>query len=182
MSSSVFSSTRLPMSGQFQPLDLVYSCHRRVLRSCATLKRLVFYMADCGFSRDAQVVSHGVLRLFDNDVTQLYADEEEDLFPALIESMAGSDAVCLHDLTGHSTRQHRALASQWDALRAPLEEIAAGRNVLLPARKVETFSRQWYDHIELEESELLPMALRLLSDDELARVHRGMQQRRDWPQ
>ena len=33
-------------------------------------------------------------------------------------------------------------------------------------------------HIEREEKELLPMAARLLSDDELARIGRAMRERR----
>ena len=157
---------------------MLYSCHRRVLRHCATLRRLVLYIAEGGDNRDAQVVSHGVLRFFDNEVPPHYADEEEDLYPALIESMAGSDAVCIRELACGSARQHRVLAAQWAALRTPLEDLAAGRSTLLPAQLVETFARQWYDHIGLEEGELLPMAVRLLTDTELARIHRVMQERR----
>lgn len=157
---------------------MLYSCHRRVLRHCETLRRLVLYIAESGFNRDAQVASHGLLRFFDNEVPPHYVDEEEDLYPALIESMAGPDAVCIRELARGSARQHGVLAAQWDTLRMPLEGIAAGRATLLPARLVEIFARQWYDHIELEESELLPMALRLLTDDDLARIHRVMQERR----
>jgi hemerythrin-like domain-containing protein len=160
------------------PLAMLYTCHRRVLGHCATLRRLVLYVAECGCTREAQVVAHGVLRFFDNEVPRHYADEEEDLFPALIESMAGSDAVCLNDLTRNSARQHGVLARQWRALREPLEEIAAGREAHLPAQAIETFARHWHDHIGLEESELLPMASRLLTDGELARVGRSMQERR----
>ena len=167
---SVFSSS--PRA----PLAMLYTCHRRVLDYCATLRRLVFYIPECGSNRDAQVVSHGVLRFFDNEIPQHYADEEEHLFPALIESIAGSDALRLRDLTRGSTEQHRALASQWGILRKPLEEIAAGRDTLLPSRSVETFARQWYDHIGLEESELLPMAPRLLTGEELALIGRRMRE------
>lgn len=168
----------LPGPGSQAPLATLYACHRRVLNYCATLRRLVLYIAEFGCNRDAQVVSHGVLRFFDNEVPQHYADEEEDLFSALIESMSGSDAVCLRHLTSGSTRQHQALARQWGILRGSLQEIAAGRDTLLSGQLVETFARQWYDHIRLEESELLPMASRLLSDDDLTRITRGMQVRR----
>ena len=178
MSATVFSA--IPDSGadSKSPLAALYACHRRVLAYCATLRRLVLYLGECGCNREAQVVSHGVLRFFDNEIPQHYADEEEDLFPALIESMAGSDAVCLQELTRGSAEQHRALAAQWDALRGSLEQIAAGRETVLSAQSVEAFARQWYDHIGLEESELLPMASRLLTDHELERIDRGMRGRR----
>jgi hemerythrin-like domain-containing protein len=178
MGSTVFPAAPTSSAEMQAPLAGLYACHRRVLRYCATMRRLVLYIAECGCTRDAQVVSHGVLRFFDNEVPQHYADEEEDLFPALIDSMAGSDAVCLHDLTEGSTRQHRALAAQWDTLRASLEGIASARPVFLSAQAVENFVGQWADHIGREESDLLPMASRLLTDDELTRITRSMQDRR----
>lgn len=38
------------------------------------------------------------MRYFDT-AARHHEDEEQDLFPALLESMAGSDAVCLRELT-----------------------------------------------------------------------------------
>jgi len=178
MGSAPFPAVPFSSNGPQAPLATLCNCHRRVLSSCATLRRLVLYIAECGCTRDAQVVSLGVLRFFDIEVPRHYDDEEMDLFPALIESMAGSNAVCLQDLTRGSATQHRMLASQWSILRPTLEEIAAGRDVLLPAAVVEAFARQWYDHIGLEEGELLAMASRLLSDDELARIEDRMRERR----
>jgi hypothetical protein len=178
MSASAFQSSPLPGAGPHEPLALLYECHRQVLQHCATLRRLVLYLSECGCNREAQVASHGLLRFFDNEVPWHLAGEEEDLFPALIESMAGSDAVCLHDLTRGSAQQHRALERLWCVLRFPLEELAAGREAALSARAVEEFDRQWHEHSAQEEGELLPMAVRLLTDDEMARVERGMEARR----
>ena len=171
MSSTEFPSIPPANASSQVPLAKFYTCHRRVLSHCGTLRRLVSYLAEGGCDRTAQVISHNLLRFFDNEVPQTYAHEEEDLFPALIESMAGSDAICLHDLTRGSAQQHRALATQWNTLRGPLEEIAAGRETLLPAQSVEAFARHWSDHIGLEEGELLAMASRMLTDDELARIN-----------
>ena len=94
MGSTAFPAVPFATTGPQAPLATLCNCHRRVLAYCATLRRLVLYVCECGCTRDAQVVSHGVLRFFDIEVPRHYADEEEDLFPALIESMAGSDAVC----------------------------------------------------------------------------------------
>lgn len=161
-----------------EPLAALYDCHRHVLQHCATLRRLVLYVSECGCNREAQVASHGLLRFFDNDVPRHFADEAEDLYPALIESMAGSDAVCLNELTRGSQEQHRALQRLWRELRGPLEQLAAGHEVTLSAQAVEAFEAQWRELIGLEEGELLPMAARLLTDDEMARVERAMEARR----
>ena len=93
MSSTAFTAIPIAGASSQEPLAMLYTCHRRVLRRCATLRRLESYLAGCGCDREAQVVARGLLRFFDNEVPQHYADEEEELFPALIESMAGSDAV-----------------------------------------------------------------------------------------
>ncbi|HNL97445.1 MAG: hemerythrin domain-containing protein, partial [Candidatus Accumulibacter sp.] len=107
-----------------------------------------------------------------------HADEEDDLFPALIESMAGSDAICLRDMIDGLTADHRALAACWRHLRAILERIAAGERVPLLFDDVEALAVRYERHIEREEKELLPMAARLLSDDDLARIGRAMRARR----
>jgi hemerythrin-like domain-containing protein len=81
-------------------------------------------------------------------------------------------------LTRGSAEQHRVLAAQWNLLREPLEEIAAGRRSSLSGESVEAFARLWRDHIGAEEGELLSMASRLLTDGDLARVNRAMRVRR----
>ena len=48
----------------------------------------------------------------------------------------------------------------------------------LSSQAVEAFVTLYERHIEREESELLPMAARLLSDDELDRIGRAMRERR----
>jgi len=156
-------------------MDLPYACHRRILRHCRALRTLRRHVAECGQSLEAQMVSHVLLRFFDNEVPQHYDDEEQDLFPALIHSMGGSEAAGLRELTRRAAEQHRALAAEWDRLRTPLEQVAAGRSILLPSQDVEAFARRWNEQIGREEAGLLPMASRLLSGTELAVVHRRMQ-------
>ena len=82
--------------------------------------------------------------------------QERGLFPALIESMGASDAVCLHELTGESIRQHRAL-------EAALRRAASGRT------PVDELAASCRKHLAGEQSELLPMAARLLGTDEVGR-------------
>lgn len=53
--------------------------------------------------------AHAVMRYFDSAARHHHEDEELDLFPALLESMAGSEAVCLRDLTASLCNDHRRL-------------------------------------------------------------------------
>lgn len=167
-----------PAAGAEAPLEILSACHDRVERQCATLRRLVSHLAAQGADREARTAAANVMRYFDTSAKHHHADEEEDLFPALIESMAGSDAVCLREMIEGLKADHRALEAAWRRLRGVLERIAAGESVPLASDDVEALAGLYERHIEREESELLPMAARLLSEDDLARVGRAMRERR----
>ena len=92
--------------------------------------------------------------------------------------MAGSDPVCIREMTTGLTAEHRQLETLWRALRRELEAVAAGRAASLDGAAVEAFAALYARHIEREEAELLPMAARLLGDDELGRIGRAMRERR----
>ncbi len=167
-----------PAVGTEVPLEMLAACHQRVQRQCETLQRLARHLAAHGSDADARSAAAAVMRYFDSAARDHHADEEIDLFPALIESMAGSDAVCLRDLTEALTRDHRELERRWRALRAVLERVAAGAGAMLAEADVQDFVGCYARHIAREEAELLPMAQRLLSDVELDRIGQAMRQRR----
>ena len=163
--------------GSFEvPLEMLSACHQRVDKQCSTLRRLVVHLAKNGADNDARQAATAVMRYFDTAAKDHHADEEVDLFPALIESMAGSDAVCIREMVDALTLDHRALESHWLALRQVLQDIEAGQTP--SSFDVEPFITLYERHIAREESELLPMAARLLSDDALQDIGRAMRLRR----
>ena len=118
------------------------------------------------------------MRYFDTAARHHHEDEEQDLFPALLESMAGSDAVCIRDLTAGLMVEHRALEQRWHGLRMTLQDIAKGLPATLNPPETEAFTRAYRAHIEREDRDLLPMAARLLGDAALHDMGRTMRQRR----
>lgn len=89
------------------------------------------------------------------------AQQEGVLFPALLESMAGSDAVCLHEIASDLSAEHRALESLWH--RAAVGGTTAGVDA-------EALVALCERHLAFEHTELWPMAERLLSDAIFARL------------
>lgn len=170
-----------PAVGFEVPLEMLAACHLRVQDQCSTLLRLVPHIAEHGSDRPAQEAATAVIRYFDTSARHHHDDEERDLFPALIESMAGSDAVCLRELTATLATEHRELEARWQTLRAVLAQVAAGQTVPLAQDGVRAFAQLYERHIAREESELLPMAQRLLSDAALDRVGLAMRMRRTAP-
>lgn len=167
-----------PAAGFEVPLEMLAACHGRVQAQCATLQRLLPHLATHGADQAAREAATAVMRYFDTAARDHHADEEQDLFPALIEAMAGSDAVCLHDLTRALAAEHRQLEALWRGLRKALTQLVAGDRAALTPALVQDFVALYTGHIAREEAELLPMAARLLDDAALDRVGLAMRQRR----
>ena len=160
------------------PLEMLHACHERVQSQCALLLRLLDHVPLHGADAQARDAASAVLRYFDLAAPNHHADEEDDLFPALIESMAGSDAVCIREMTDALCRDHRELERRWQPLRHWLQALAAGRVEPVEVEAARAFVDAYERHIRREESELFPMAQRLLGEDELARIGESMQRRR----
>lgn len=167
-----------PTAGFEVPLEMLSACHARIEQQCATLRRMVVHLGRHGVDEDARVAAAGVMRYFDTAAVHHHADEERDLFPALIEALAGSDAVCLRELTTSLSSEHRELEVHWQRVRGLLARVVAGDGAALESSAVEGLVGRYQQHIEREEKELLPMAARLLSDDDLDRIGRAMRLRR----
>jgi hemerythrin-like domain-containing protein len=134
-----------------------------------------------GSDDQARTAASNIMRYFESSALHHHQDEEQDLFPALLESMAGSDAVCIKALTQGLADEHRKLERGWRNLKPWLERIAAGEPATLPADAVTQFVDLYAQHIQREEDELLPMAARLLGDADIDSIGRAMRQRRGIP-
>ena len=118
------------------------------------------------------------MRYFDSAARHHHEAEEHDLFPALLESMAGSDAVCLRELTASLCGDHRKLEQLWGALRPQLLSVSETTGHIVDAALISSFVERYEAHIRREEGELLPMAARLLGETELDRIGVAMRRRR----
>lgn len=174
-----FPGHRTPQAGFEAPLEMLSACHGRIEDQCSTLRRLVEHVGACGVDEQARTAARAVIRYFETAARLHHVDEEENLFPTLLESMAGSDPVCIRELTHRLVAQHRRLETQWHRVHEALERlIEAGNPGSLDPGDVEALVASYEEHIALEERELLPMAARLLGADELDAMGRAMRERR----
>jgi len=165
-------------AGSFDvPLEMLAACHRRVERQCATLRHLVPHLAAHGADSQAREAAQAVIRYFDTAARDHHADEEEDLFPALLEVAAESDAGRVREMTGVLCAEHVELGRHWDAIRRQLEGVLRGESSM-SADGVAAFAALYERHISFEESQLLPLACRLLGKNHLERIGSAMLRRR----
>ena len=88
-----------PGAGFEAPLEMLGTCHGRIEHQCETLRRLLAHLPVHGADAQARNAASAVMRRFDSAARDHHEDEEQDLFPAALESMAGSDASCLREMT-----------------------------------------------------------------------------------
>jgi len=167
-----------PAAGFEAPLEMLSACHGRVERQCETLLRLLPHLAAHGPDAAAREAAHNVMRYFDTSAKHHHADEEDDLFPALLEAASPEGRAALRELIDALRAQHRELEQAWGVVRRQLEAVHGGTLRELNAATVGRLVERYRSHIAREEAELLPLAARILGPAQLDGVGSAMRARR----
>ena len=158
-----------------RPLFPLHVAHARIQRHGAALRELVRGFGDAGAASPSAAAAHAGaagVRFFDRRLAAHHAHEEQHLFPALLEAVAGSDGVCLRSIGAGLAAEHREIETRWRALR---EGLASAAPASPPqASAVEAFVALCERYTACERRELLPMAERLMSDDAIAILERAL--------
>lgn len=155
------------------PLAMLSACHLRIRKQLATLARLEHHLPEHGHDDDARAAARAILRYFDTAAVHHHEDEEASLLPRLVARVTEARA-----LADRLMQEHGELAERWRRLRPLLSGIAAGQRAVLPPKLVREIAAAYHAHIELEESELIPLAREALPADEVATIGREMAERR----
>lgn len=155
------------------PLEMLHACHDKILQQCATLTKLDAHLRQSGCDTQVQQAASGILRYFDSAGQFHHQDEEEDLFPLLLGHPDTDSALLARLLAEHDKMQ-----DAWTALRPVLLQLVAGHKASLDSALVENFISRHTDHIAIENAQLLPMAERLLSTQQIMLLGRKMSERR----
>jgi len=172
---AAFTPVAEPPPDEAPTLQRLVDCNARLLRHGANLRQLPLYLRECGADAPARDAAIELLHFFDAVLPRQHAALEHALIPALIEAMAGSDAVCLHQLGDGLALAHTNLQRRWRELRPALLELAADRPASLSAQQVESLIDCCQASVQRANDELLPMAARLLSDIQLQTLSRALQ-------
>ncbi|WP_293035438.1 hemerythrin domain-containing protein [Paraburkholderia sp.] len=160
-----------------EPIEMLKACHERIAAQCATLDKLTAYLPEHGSDAQAQQAARNVMRYFDVAGAHHHADEEQDLFPMLVE-VGQRQGQAVGELIASLLGEHRSMEAAWTQLRAVLAEIAEGKARLLERASVDDFKRAYAAHIAREERDVLPFAEANLDREQLARLSAVMVARR----
>lgn len=180
---SAMNPSLIPVApGMETPLEMLEACHERLQSQLTTLSRLVPWLAEHGVDGQARQAAVNIMRYFDLAAVNHHLDEEEDLIPALRGHADEADGPALEALIEWMLADHQRMFAAWAQMRQKLEAISHGEAVTLGEEEVAGFAQRYRDHIAREESELLPLSRRLLTEEDIAHMSVRMVARRRVPQ
>ena len=153
------------LPGFDDPIGLLRACHEKILAHCDLLESLP----------DAPVRGNAaqVHRYFSTSAVLHHRDEEEDLFPRI-----NGQSLKIAELVHNLKKEHQELDRLWGRIAVDLKSLPAdGFSADFVAAAGE-FCRINRAHIRLENSELLPLASGILSQQELGAIGETMAARR----
>lgn len=157
------------------PVEMLTACHEKVRHFARLATRLAAHLPQHGADAQAREAARSVLRYFDLAAPLHHADEDEDLYPALL---ALQDPALSEDIQRLSD-EHTSLAALWQAVRGWLLQVQEG-NTPPPPTELPTFAQRYPQHALDEERLIYPHAQRL-SEALRTELGRKMAQRRQSP-
>ncbi len=144
-----------------EPLAAFSQCHAGILSQLQAFAELPALQAAAAQARN---VAENTLALFKDAVYAHHADEESELFPAVVRSAAkGEEADRARAMVQRLTAEHRTIELLWKKMEPAVKATAKGKPTDLDLDAVETLVRTYLAHARFEEQEFLPLAQAVLS-------------------
>lgn len=142
------------------PLDEFSNCHGGILQQLEALDRLPGLLAPAA---EARRIATEVLAFFPTVVVEHHAEEERELFPAVVASaIRGEERDQVQALVDQLTQEHRAVEAAWEALKPQLNAVAQGHDTTLDTAALTELVRRYRGHARFEEATFLPLSKAIL--------------------
>lgn len=143
-----------------EPLADFSQCHMGILSKLEAFRELPALQAAAA---QARTVATQTLALFQDAVLEHHADEERELFPAVLRSATrGKEADTAQTMVQRLTAEHRAIETMWKKIEPDVKAVAKSRTVDLDLVAVEELVRTYTAHARFEEEHFLPLAQTVL--------------------
>ena len=143
------------------PLAGFSQCHVGILSQLQAFEQLPVLQAAAA---QACTVAHHTLDLFKFSVVGHHADEENELFPAVMRSAnPGPEAERVQALVERLTAEHRQIESCWKKLAPAVQAAAQSLPGDLDPAAVHELVQRYTAHALFEEQEFLPLAQIILA-------------------
>ena len=143
-----------------QPLDEFSQCHGGILERLDALDRLPALLEPAA---QARRIARESLDFFSGVVYEHHAEEEKDLFPAVLASASSEELPSVRAMVERLTREHRDVEAQWKQLEPLIKKLAKGQPADVNPQAVSSLVAQYQAHAQFEEQEFLPLSEKILS-------------------
>jgi len=142
------------------PIDDFSSCHVGILAQLDDLQRLPALLDAASQARQGAAAA---LRFFRDVVHEHHAQEESELFPAVLKSASvGEERDKVAAIVKRLTGEHRQIEAAWSKLEPGLKSAAKGQDSALDAVAVHALVQSYQAHARYEEQEFLPLSQQIL--------------------
>ena len=142
------------------PISDFSNCHSGILRGLDAFSELPGLVEAASRAR---VIAEQVQAVFEHAVIEHHAQEEEELFPAVLASaMPGDELEKVKQITERLTREHREVEAMWKRLAPQVKRVAKGQEVALDVAEVQRLVSLYAAHASFEEAAFLPLSEEIL--------------------
>lgn len=159
-----------PTPDAASPISNFSDCHNGILSHLQSLGELPALMDPIA---RAGTIAEETLQFFQKVVFDHHAEEEKDLFPAVLAAAApGEERDKVQGMVGSLTAEHREIEAIWRDLEPKLKKLADGHLAVVDAALVQQLVMRYNAHAKLEENQFLPLAETILGrkDPQLAEL------------
>ena len=143
-----------------QPLVNFANCHVGIVSQLERLGELPALLAPADLARKT---AQRALAFFPEAVYEHHAEEEKELFPAVLASaQTGVEHMRVETLVNHLVSQHRRLEYLWESLVGDLKKVAKGQDHQLNTAALNDLVATYQAHATMEEEEFLPLSEEIL--------------------
>ncbi|HTJ97947.1 MAG TPA: hemerythrin domain-containing protein [Rhodocyclaceae bacterium] len=156
-----------------RPLELLFACHQKIRHFSMLSGQVAAHVSMRGVDEEARLAACNILRYFELALPHHHADEEEDVFPALLQL---HDPLINHAIDGLQ-KAHRELDLMWTEIRPWLNQIANSKAPATTPLVLSRFINTYLAHADQEERDVFP-AIARLPEGVVEQLAQRMRQRR----
>jgi hemerythrin-like domain-containing protein len=157
-------TTQNPSATADAPIANFSQCHVGILSHLNALAELPGLIEPAARSRQ---IADDTLKFFRAAVYEHHAEEERELFPAVLASAAkGDERQAVQQIVDRLTQEHRRIEGSWALLEPELKLLAKGQALHKPvadvSARVSALVSDYQAHAQYEEAEFLPLSQQIL--------------------
>jgi Hemerythrin HHE cation binding domain len=138
------------------PVTDFSQCHAGIVAQLDALDSLPGLLLP---AQRARQTASATLSFFDDVILDHHAQEERELFPAVLASAAtGEERTEVAAIIRRLTTEHRGIESRWSALKAALRKIAKGQDAEIDETALHELVSVYRAHAAFEEQAFLPLS------------------------